>query len=229
LNYFNYFSEIEAAFIRRRGRNLLLSPLDWDLIETWKEREIPLHIVVRAIEDVFDAYDKKEIKRRAIKSLNYCKDEVEAQYEEWLTAQTGKSKSSEEVGGIADSKPESFSNAAIVEHFDRILAEFAVSKAKFGAEALVRLEKVENELRSIESEEFTTELLEDQLEELDKKVDEILLESEHSGKVTDDLSRRMSEYKSKMDAEAFERTFKLMLLKELRDDTGVPRFSLFYL
>ena len=42
MNYFNYFSEIEELFIRRRGRNLLLSPLDWALIESWQEREVPL-------------------------------------------------------------------------------------------------------------------------------------------------------------------------------------------
>jgi hypothetical protein len=45
MNYFNYFSEIEELFIRRRGRNLLLSPLDWALIESWQEREVPLHII----------------------------------------------------------------------------------------------------------------------------------------------------------------------------------------
>jgi signal recognition particle GTPase len=229
LNYFNYFSEIEAAFIRRRGRNLLLSPLDWDLIETWQERDIPLQIVIRAIEDVFDAYDKKETKRRAIKSLSYCKDEVEARHEEWIAAQTGKSKSSEHVGGVAESKPETFSKAAIEEHFDRILAEFTAAKNKFVAESIVRLEKVESDLREIDSQVFTAEKLEDRLEELDKTVDEILLESEHSAPTTEELSKNMSEYKTKMDAAAFERTFKLMLLKQLRDDTGIPRFSLFYL
>ncbi len=92
MNYFAYFSEIESAFVRRRGRNLLLSPLDWALIEAWKERGVPLFIVLRAIEMVFDqaqARDANQPRKRPIKSLLYCRDEVETQYAVWLEAQVG--------------------------------------------------------------------------------------------------------------------------------------------
>ena len=44
MNYFNYFTEIEDAFVRRRGKHLLLSPMDWALIESWKELKVPLHV-----------------------------------------------------------------------------------------------------------------------------------------------------------------------------------------
>jgi len=47
-NYFNYFTEIEEHFQRRRGTLLLLSPLDWALMETWKDAGIPLEAVLRA-------------------------------------------------------------------------------------------------------------------------------------------------------------------------------------
>ena len=90
LNYFNYFTEIEETFIRRRGRNLLLSPLDWALIENWQEREIPLHIILRAIETVFDGVEKQPNRKRTVKSLSYCKEEIEAQFAEWSEMQTGK-------------------------------------------------------------------------------------------------------------------------------------------
>ena len=83
MNYYNYFTEIEDAFIRRRGKNLLLSPLDWALIEGWQERGVPLHVVLRAIETVFDGYDRQPNQNRTIKSLFYCREEVEAQYVEW--------------------------------------------------------------------------------------------------------------------------------------------------
>src|ERR687884_204513 len=55
LNYFNYFTEIEDAFIRRRGKHLLVSPLDWSLMESWKEMGVPLHVVLRGIERAFIA------------------------------------------------------------------------------------------------------------------------------------------------------------------------------
>jgi hypothetical protein len=53
MNYYNYFTEIEDTFVRRRGKHLLLSPIDWAMIEGWQERGVPLHIVLRGIESVF--------------------------------------------------------------------------------------------------------------------------------------------------------------------------------
>ena len=88
LNYFNYFTEIEDAFIRRRGRHLLLSPMDWALIESWKEMGVPLHVALRGIEKSFDSYESKP-RKRSVKSLFYCQEEVEAQFAEWLESQTG--------------------------------------------------------------------------------------------------------------------------------------------
>jgi hypothetical protein len=46
-NYFNYFTETEEHFQRARGTGLfLLSPLDWALIEAWKNSGIPLEAVL---------------------------------------------------------------------------------------------------------------------------------------------------------------------------------------
>src|ERR1044072_653128 len=84
----NYFSEIEDTFIRRRGKHLMLSPIDWALIESWKERGVPLHVAVRGIEHAFDSYDAKKHKR-TVKTLLYCQEEVEAQYAEWLESRVG--------------------------------------------------------------------------------------------------------------------------------------------
>src|SRR5437660_4742157 len=83
LNYFSYFSESEGTFIRRRGKHLMLSPIDWALIESWKERGVPLHVALRAIEHAFDSHEAKK-RKRSVKSLLYCQEEVEAQYAEWL-------------------------------------------------------------------------------------------------------------------------------------------------
>ena len=88
LNYFSYFSEIEDTFIRRRGKHLMLSPIDWALIESWKERGVPLHVALRGIEHSFDSYDAKK-RKRTVKTLLYCQEEVEAQYAEWLESRIG--------------------------------------------------------------------------------------------------------------------------------------------
>ena len=102
VNYFNYYTEIEDAFIRRRGKHLLLSPLDWALIESWKAMGVPLHIALRGVERAFDSHAARP-RRRSVKSLMYCQEEVEAQYAEWLEGQRGKSHDREtEGGGVED-------------------------------------------------------------------------------------------------------------------------------
>lgn len=88
MNYFNYYTEIEDTFVRRRGKHLLLSPLDWALIESWKRMGVPLHVALRGIEKSFDSYESRP-RNRSVKSLFYCQEEVEAQYADWLEMQRG--------------------------------------------------------------------------------------------------------------------------------------------
>src|SRR6266498_3413011 len=78
MNYFNYFTEIEEEFVKRRGSHMLVSPLDWTLIETWKRRGIPLHIVLRGINSSFDGYDQRLNRGRKVNSLFFCQQEGEA-------------------------------------------------------------------------------------------------------------------------------------------------------
>src|SRR6476659_5264104 len=75
-NYFNYFTEIEEHFQRRRGGILLLSTLDWALIEIWKDAGIPLEAVLRGVDTAFDRYEQRPSKTKKVNSLAYCAQEV---------------------------------------------------------------------------------------------------------------------------------------------------------
>jgi hypothetical protein len=76
-NYFNYFTEIEERFQQARGTALfLMSPLDWALVETWKEQGIPLEAVLRGIDDAFEKWHKKKSKTSQVNSLAYCAQAV---------------------------------------------------------------------------------------------------------------------------------------------------------
>jgi hypothetical protein len=128
VNYFNYFTEIEDAFVRRRGKHLFLSPLDWALMEAWKEQGIPLHIVLRGVEKSFDSYEARP-RKRTMKTLFYCQEEVEAQYAEWVEARVGSAPSAD--GREVDSDKTPFSFEAISEHLKRnmnALSELANSR-----------------------------------------------------------------------------------------------------
>ena len=86
---FNYFTEIEEHFCRRRGTAVLLSTLDWALIETWKEAGIPLEAVLRGIDEAFDRYDARPKKTRKVNSLAYCAQQVLTASEEVQESSVG--------------------------------------------------------------------------------------------------------------------------------------------
>src|SRR5712664_894194 len=88
-NYFNYFTEIEEYFQRRRGTILLLSTLDWALIETWKSAGIPLEAVLRGIDAAFDKYDQRPAKSKKVNSLAYCAQAVLTAAEDMKEAVVG--------------------------------------------------------------------------------------------------------------------------------------------
>jgi len=119
LNYFSYFSELEDTFIRRRGKHLMLSPIDWAMIESWKERGVPLHVAVRGIEHAFDSYEAKK-QKRTVKTLLYCQEEVEAQYAEWLESRVG---SHDDQRDSLDDSKSPFPRATVSAHLERSLEE----------------------------------------------------------------------------------------------------------
>jgi hypothetical protein len=92
-NYFNYFTEIEERFQQRRGSILLLSTLDWALIETWREAGIPLTAVLRGIDSAFDRYEsrQKRARMRRINGLSWCAQSVMDAAIELSEAATGSS------------------------------------------------------------------------------------------------------------------------------------------
>lgn len=223
MNHFNYFTEIEETFIRRRGKNLLLSPLDWALMESWKERDIPLHIVLRAIEQVFDTHDAKPNAKRTIKSISYCKEEVEAQFAEWMERQAGKGDDAS-----AGDAQDAMSDASIAEHVrDR---KGLLEKLVPATEGVLRdaLERVLSRIDAVAESFEGPEKAEATLGKLDDIIDEALIQGAAPVTVSE-VERQLASYRESMDAESYERTLRLMLLKRLRDESGIPRLSLFYL
>ena len=228
MNYYNYFTEIEETFIRRRGRNLLLSPLDWALIEAWQQRKVPLHIVLRGIEKVFDGVDEQPSRRRSVKSLMYCREEIEVQYAEWLERQAGKS----DKEAISDTVQTNgfFTRQTIGEHLDNSISALESSdKADLREsfrKAIGRLEDLKINLT--DDYEKTEQVLNDienfLNDELERKADAARLNA-----VKKDAEKQLSAYKNKMEREVYEKTFNLIILKRLREDAEIPRLSLFSL
>jgi hypothetical protein len=237
LNYFNYFTEIEDAFVRRRGKHLFLSPMDWALMETWKQQGIPLHVVLRGVEKSFDSFEAKP-RKRTVKSLLYCQEEVEAQFAEWSEARVGASASPAPANTDSDATP--FSADAINEHLHQsreTLSELEQTRRKKGeddfTEALGRaaalLADIEKDFASGAT--LDTRKLEDSLTGLERMLNDSMLAvvtattlAELKAAVKDQLKP----YRAYMEAAVYNQTFNNLLMKRVREHFAVPRLSLFY-
>ena len=234
MNYFNYFTEIEDAFVRRRGKHLFLSPLDWALMETWKQQGIPLHIVLRGVERSFDSYESRP-RKRSVKTLLYCQEEVEAQYAEWMEARVGVSALSDSASLDADATR--FSATAIREHLQRChssLIRLSKSRKEDNlSEALARAAALLYEIQDdiTKNNVLDTRRLEDSLTGLERMLNEAMLAVATPAEVDalkTAVKDQLKPYRSQMEAAVYNQTFENLLLKRLREQFAVPRLSLFY-
>jgi hypothetical protein len=243
LNYFNYFTEIEDAFVRRRGKHLLISSMDWALIETWKEMDIPLHVALRGIEKAFDSWESKP-RKRSIKSLLYCQEEVEAQFSEWREARVGAGESDEQDqnGGQLKRDGEGpFTRVAMLEHLNRgriSLVAVLARRIKTGEDDFSdALERAAARLEALEKDLAVTTLPDAQkLETSLTGVERMLSDSVRSVAGAEELATierevkgQLKPYRKQMQPAVYQQTFDNLLLKRLREQYGLPRLSLFYL
>ena len=217
-NYFNYFTEIEDHFQRARGTGLfLLSPLDWALIEAWKNAGIPLEAVLRGIDQAFEKWRSRPPRGRIqmVNSLAYCAQaiavEVQAMVDGGAPAKSSRATppfSLDEVRGYIDRNAAALRKAGI--------EELAVSLEGLPIEALYTdLEQLEQRLTAIE-EKMIARLRSD-------ASDEALFEARRT------LDRELKPYRGKMSAEQLSMLEKQFLERKLLENRGLPRLSLFYL
>jgi hypothetical protein len=236
-NYFNYFSEIEERFLLRRGGGLLLSTLDWALIETWKDAGIPLEAVLRGIDDAFDRYDQRPSKTKKVNSLAYCSQLVLAAAEDMKEAAVG-------AGG--ESAPPAKRSAGqgfepeVVAPFLRRNADLleAAELPKGGgfsarSAALDTARTLRHLVEELEKKPAARmEDLERRLTVLEEKLFAVLLAStpdEDIVSVRTDADRDLAPYRSKMSGAQIDQLQKQYVHKRLLEKHKLPRLSLFYM
>ncbi|HTV14102.1 MAG TPA: hypothetical protein VME68_05270 [Acidobacteriaceae bacterium] len=233
-NYFNYFTEIEERFQQRRGSILLLSTLDWALIETWREAGIPLEAVLRGIDAAFDRYDARRAKShvRRINGLAWCAQEVMTAAEEMAEAMVGTAKPQ------ADAARAGLEQERVAAHLQEAAARLQAAKltglaAQTAAETAERLET----LAKSGSEQATGETL--NLEELERTLtvlEEKLLtalvatapEAELAA-LRQQSERELAPYRRRMQALQIRQIEQQFLHKRLLEQHDLPRLSLFYM
>jgi hypothetical protein len=238
LNYFNYFTEIEEYFWQKRGAHLLVSPIDWAIVETWQKAGIPLSAVLKGIDRAFESYarSKRAAGGRQLKSLSYCVDAVlEAAEEEKETAAgTGPVVPSEKK------EEETFSRDALRMFFQRN------SERLRNASDAARVAQPDLASRMAETHARITELsvLVDSpgtldLEDLERRLtvaEEKLTAALTSGAPEDflldirrDMDQQLAPYRRKMSSAQLSQLERKYMQKRLWERYNLPRLSLFYL
>ncbi len=234
-NYFNYFTEIEEYFWKKRGANLLVSPLDWAIMEAWQQAGVPLEAALKGIDRAFESHSRSRRGGKPMKSLAYCTDAVLEAAEEAQEAAAGG-----HLTGVAKKQTEPFSREALQEFFAKNLAQLqnaAASITRPQPELASRLNESAGSLSQcsaiLESPaELDLEDLERRLTVLDDKIQASLLQ--HAGeelllRLRREVDGQLALYRGKMRAEQIALVERQYLHKRLLEEFRLPRLSLFYL
>jgi hypothetical protein len=227
-NYFSYFTEIEERFQQRRGTLLMLSTLDWALIESWKQAELPLEAVLRGIDNTFDKWEKRP-QRRRINGLAFCTQEVLAAVAEMAEAATGSRRApaeergtglpAEELAAYFERNAQKMESAQVPEAVRPLLAEDAAALRQLAAEVRA-------------TPPGTLEDLERRMTVMEEKLFALLLASSGDEELTAIRARAEHELGScrgKMSGAQLDQLYRQYTNKTLLERCGLPRLSLFYL
>jgi hypothetical protein len=217
-NYFNYFTEIEDHFQRARGTGLfLLSPLDWALIEAWKNAGIPLEAVLRGIDQAFEKWRSRPPRGRIqmVNSLAYCAQAIAAEVQAMVDGATpAKSATAAPPFSLEEVRAYIAGNAATLRKAG--LDELAVSLEALPVDALYGdLEQLEQRITAIE-EKMIARLRTD-------ADDQALFDARRT------LDQELKPYRGKMSAGQLSMLEKQFLERKLLENKRLPRLSLFYL
>jgi hypothetical protein len=234
-NYFNYFTEIEEYFWKKRGAHLLVSPLDWAIMEAWQKAGVPLEAVLKGIDRAVESYQRsRRGAGKVLKSLAYCTDAVLEAAEEQQEAAAG---SPQPAGHVPAREP--FPREELRAYFRRNilrLSQAVDERQDLEPELASRLEGIAQSLEAamvlLDSPGvLDTEDLERRLTILDDKINAILTScgsEEIMLKVRREVDGQLAVYRRKMKAEQLALIEKQYMQKRLLEEYGLPRLSLFY-
>jgi hypothetical protein len=236
LNYFNYFTEIEERFQQRRGALLLLSTLDWALIETWREAGIPLEAVLRGIDAAFDKYEarQKRGQMRRINGLAWCAQAVMVAAEELREAAAGTAPEAavERESGFEQQRVAAHLEAAAVALDGATVAREACAATAARLRTLATETREAREASENASAAHDLEALERTLTVLEEKLFAALTAAapeELLVGLKEHAARELAPYRSRMGAVQLRQVERQFVQKQLLVEYNLPRLSLFYM
>ena len=77
----NYVREVTCLLQSRRSDLKILSPLDYLMVAEWEKQEIPLVLVIAAINEICDQIKDDDTR---IRSVSYFQETINRNYDDWL-------------------------------------------------------------------------------------------------------------------------------------------------
>lgn len=218
VNYFSYFTEVEEHFQRARGTGLfLLSPLDWALIETWKNSGVPLEAVLRGIDAAFEKWRARRQRSQMVNGLAYCTQAVMKEAEAMAN----------NLAPAAAAPAEApFPIEAVRAHLERARDALAAAGGYGSIENGIgeMLGALEERFSDLQDLDLRLTALEDKMAALARTrlSDDDLLGMRR------ELELQLRPYRGKMTADQLARLEKSFLDRKVYEKSGLPRLSLFY-
>jgi hypothetical protein len=239
LNYFNYFTEIEDRFQKRRGALLLLSTLDWALIETWRDAGIPLHAVLRGIDAAFDKYEsrRQKARMRRINGLAWCAQAVMEAAQELHEAAAGTAR----PDAATPAAPSGFEHDRVAAHLEAtaVALEAATVAPLACAAAANRLRELAAAVSGSPAASPQDAATAQDLESLERTLtilEEKFFEAVRSAAPEDLLVRldahaasELAPYRARMGVVQLRQVKQQFVQKQLLAHYNLPRLSLFYM
>ncbi len=222
-NYFNYFTEVEEYFVRKRGRNLLVSPMDWGLIELWRDSGIPLHIVLRGIERSFESAQSRQ--KRSPNTLFYCHPAILEAFDEYDQAMIGASKESREEETSSEEDPSQVEAVLnFLQELESALKGHAHEVSQRSSERVTALRSEVSSAQSIDYGELDRDLA-----QMGVAISESLQKEMGPEKVKElraEVKKEMKIYRKRLSKEMYQRLEKNYLDRKILALHGLPEFSL---
>jgi hypothetical protein len=241
MNYYNYFTEIEEHFVRRRGKHLLISPMDWGLIATWRDAGVPLNVAIRGIDIAMDGFlARLQRGNSKVSSLCYCHDAVMTEYAGHLEARVGESTDVQTESVVSETVTTGDDGPGIDEIngliSERIREIKALSEKQYVESALEGLHRVKTRLEEIleirDSERINKESIERDLALIDNLLTSELnrlVPPEEMFEWEKEAKKELKVYKKRLPKETFAKIHDNFICGKLHRKFEIGELSLFRL
>lgn len=242
--FFNYFSDIEEFFVQRRGKHLVLSALDWTLIQTWRDAGIPLHVALRGIDRSMTSFEARKARHFLVNNLFYCHQAVMEEFETYMTSRDGAHEEEEEAALPAGAEGEGpdvgTEGDGDAVHALRLIANYQDELGRLqenqalgtgiretAARVLERLALVRADI--VEARHADAEKLEQDLRRLDSLLVEQLeadLEPDDFRSLTESCKQELKHYKKNLPKEMYAKILANLVRNRVRERFGLSDLSL---